>query len=242
MLTAGAVGSPHLLELSGIGRPEVLRRHRRSRCSCAQGRRREFAGPSAIARRLQDRRRAHAQRRIPVAVEARWMGIDYALARRGPLTMAPSQVGIFAETSPDYADAQCRISRAAAVARQIRRSPARIPGDHAERLQLASSEPGLDPRQERQPRGGAAKSSRTIFPPTKTSASPPLPSGWRGRSRRAGAGRSIARANSGPAPNLSHRRRAFARRRRHRRPRSSIPSARRRWAVTAIPTPWSTRS
>lgn len=30
-----------------------------------------------------------------------WMGLDYALRRRGPLTMAPSQLGIFARSSPD---------------------------------------------------------------------------------------------------------------------------------------------
>ena len=31
------------------------------------------------------------------------MGVDYALLRRGPLTMAPSQLGIFAPSGPDYA-------------------------------------------------------------------------------------------------------------------------------------------
>ena len=30
------------------------------------------------------------------------MGLDYAVNRRGPLTMAPSQLGIFAKSSPDY--------------------------------------------------------------------------------------------------------------------------------------------
>ena len=34
-----------------------------------------------------------------------WMGVDYALNRRGPLTMAPSQLGIFAKSSPEYATA-----------------------------------------------------------------------------------------------------------------------------------------
>ncbi len=33
------------------------------------------------------------------------MGLDYALRRRGPLTMAPSQLGIFAKTSRDFATA-----------------------------------------------------------------------------------------------------------------------------------------
>jgi choline dehydrogenase len=34
-----------------------------------------------------------------------WMGVQYALARRGPMTMAPSQLGLFAKSSPDYATA-----------------------------------------------------------------------------------------------------------------------------------------
>jgi choline dehydrogenase-like flavoprotein len=33
------------------------------------------------------------------------MGAQYALARRGPMTMAPSQLGLFAKSSPDYATA-----------------------------------------------------------------------------------------------------------------------------------------
>ena len=33
------------------------------------------------------------------------MGLDYALRRRGPLTMAPSQLGLFTRSSPDYATA-----------------------------------------------------------------------------------------------------------------------------------------
>ena len=38
-------------------------------------------------------------------VRRAWMGVEYALFRRGPLTMAPSQVGAFARSSPDYATA-----------------------------------------------------------------------------------------------------------------------------------------
>ena len=33
------------------------------------------------------------------------IGLDYALRRRGPMTMAPSQLGMFAKSSPDYATA-----------------------------------------------------------------------------------------------------------------------------------------
>jgi choline dehydrogenase len=33
------------------------------------------------------------------------MAVEYALFRRGPLTMAPSQLGVFSKSSPDYATA-----------------------------------------------------------------------------------------------------------------------------------------
>ena len=38
-------------------------------------------------------------------VKRAMMGLDYGLRRRGPLTMAPSQLGLFAKSSPDYSTA-----------------------------------------------------------------------------------------------------------------------------------------
>ncbi len=100
ILCAGAVGSPHLLQRSGIGPGEWL-----------QG-----AGVDVIAdrrgvgRNLQD----HLQQRAIYKVSGvrtlnetyynlfrrGWMGVDYLLRRRGPLTMAPSQLGIFTRSDP----------------------------------------------------------------------------------------------------------------------------------------------
>jgi choline dehydrogenase-like flavoprotein len=105
ILAAGAVNSPHLLELSGIGDP---------------GRLRDLGIPVAAAlpgvgENLQD----HLQLRPVYKVEgvrtlnedygSLWkralMGAEYALLRKGPLTMAPSQLGAFTRSSPDYATA-----------------------------------------------------------------------------------------------------------------------------------------
>jgi choline dehydrogenase-like flavoprotein len=102
VLTAGAIGTPHILELSGVGRPEVLGR---------LGVELRHALPG-VGENLQD----HLQLRTIFRIEGArtlnvefqslrkraWMGVDYALNRRGPLTMAPSQLGIFAKSSPDY--------------------------------------------------------------------------------------------------------------------------------------------
>jgi choline dehydrogenase len=103
ILATGAVGSPKLLQLSGIGDPEWLAK---------AGVPLRHALPG-VGRNLQD----HLQIRpifkvsgVPTLntqyanlLRRAWMGIEYALFRRGPMTMAPSQLGAFATSSPDYA-------------------------------------------------------------------------------------------------------------------------------------------
>jgi choline dehydrogenase-like flavoprotein len=103
ILAAGAVGSPVLLELSGIGQAERLQ---------ALGIP-VVADLPGVGENLQD----HLQLRPVFGITGirtlnddyakLWrrgvMGLQYALQRRGPLTMAPSQLGAFAKSSPDYA-------------------------------------------------------------------------------------------------------------------------------------------
>ena len=105
VLSAGAVGSPVLLEASGIGEGERLAGHGIEVVRHLPG----------VGENLQD----HLQIRPVYKVTGvrslntdyanlfrrAWMGIEYALFRNGPLTMAPSQVGAFAKSSPDYATA-----------------------------------------------------------------------------------------------------------------------------------------
>jgi choline dehydrogenase len=105
VLAAGAIGTPHLLELSGIGRPDALARIGSPVLHPLLG----------VGENLQD----HLQLRTIFKIEGArtlnvdfqsplkrlGMGLDYALRRRGPLTMAPSQLGIFAKSSRDYATA-----------------------------------------------------------------------------------------------------------------------------------------
>lgn len=105
VLCAGAVGSPALLERSGIGDGARL-----------QGLGIEtVADLPGVGENLQD----HLQIRPVYKVEGVrtlnsdyakiWrrplMALQYAALRSGPLTMAPSQVGAFAKSSADYATA-----------------------------------------------------------------------------------------------------------------------------------------
>jgi choline dehydrogenase len=102
LLAAGAIGSPHLLQLSGLGPAELLRRH---------GLDIHLDLPS-VGENLQD----HLQVRPVYKVQGLktlnqmsrnplnkgLMALDYILRKRGPMTMAPSQLGAFARSSPEY--------------------------------------------------------------------------------------------------------------------------------------------
>ena len=95
ILCSGSVGSTQVLHRSGIGPKELL---------SPLGIDTVLDRPG-VGRNLQD----HLQQRAIYKVEGvrtlnetyynlfrrGWMGVDYLLRRRGPLTMAPSQLGIF---------------------------------------------------------------------------------------------------------------------------------------------------
>ena len=103
LLAAGAIGSPHILQLSGIGPAASLQRHGIGPVVDAPG----------VGENLQD----HLQLRMIYKVTgvktlntsaASWfgkmkIGMEYALFRSGPMSMAPSQLGAFARSGPEEA-------------------------------------------------------------------------------------------------------------------------------------------
>jgi choline dehydrogenase len=99
VLSAGAVNSPKILELSGIGRPDVLQ---------PLGIRVQHELPG-VGENLQDHLQIRTVFKVndAVTLNTRYhnlfsraaMGAEYALRRTGPLSMAPSQLGIFAKSS-----------------------------------------------------------------------------------------------------------------------------------------------
>jgi len=102
ILSAGAIGSVHALLLSGVGPAGHLTEHGIAPVLDKPG----------VGENLQD----HLQLRLihkvsgvttlnetyRSLVRRGMMGLDYALRRRGPLTMAPSQLGAFTRSSPRY--------------------------------------------------------------------------------------------------------------------------------------------
>ena len=103
VLAAGAIGTPQLLQLSGIGVGEHLHHH-------GVTPRHELPG---VGENLQD----HLQIRTVFSVRHTktlntlansWhgkaaMALEYLLHRTGPMSMAPSQLGAFARSSPAHA-------------------------------------------------------------------------------------------------------------------------------------------
>jgi choline dehydrogenase len=103
ILAAGAVNSPQLLELSGIGNGARLQRLGIDVVHDLRG----------VGENLQD----HLQLRLAYRVSglrtlntitAHWwgkllIGMQYALSRSGPMSMSPSQLGAFAKSSADDA-------------------------------------------------------------------------------------------------------------------------------------------
>ena len=102
ILSAGSVGSPLILQFSGVGPAEWL-----SELGIAV-----LHDKPGVGRNLQD----HLQQRAIFKVEGvktlnetyhslvgrALMGAEYALFQKGPLTMAPSQLGIFTRSSPEH--------------------------------------------------------------------------------------------------------------------------------------------
>jgi choline dehydrogenase len=103
LLCAGAIGSPHILQLSGIGPAALLAEHGIAPQVDVPG----------VGENLQD----HLQLRMVYKItgaktlntsSAHWygklmIGLEYALRQSGPMSMAPSQLGAFARSDPTQA-------------------------------------------------------------------------------------------------------------------------------------------
>ena len=142
ILAAGAIGSPQILQLSGIGPGALLQEHGISL-------RRELPG---VGENLQD----HLQLRLAFKVrnaltvnqlfhsplgKAR-MALEYALFRTGPLTMAPSQLGIFTRSSPEHATPNLEYHVQPVSLERFGEPPHRFPGITASVANLRPSSRG----------------------------------------------------------------------------------------------------
>ena len=111
ILCAGAVGSPQILQLSGIGPAALLAQYGIPVVVDLPG----------VGANLQDHLQIRSVYKItPANLKTAWglslntmanslmgkarIGLEFALKRTGPLSMAPSQLGAFTRSSPEYAE------------------------------------------------------------------------------------------------------------------------------------------
>ena len=100
ILSSGAIGSPQILQLSGVGPKTVLEKVGVPLVKDLPG----------VGQNLQD----HLQIRLVFKTSQRtlndevnnifkqgWVGLQYILSRTGPLTLAASQVAVFTRSNPD---------------------------------------------------------------------------------------------------------------------------------------------
>ncbi|MBA3593453.1 MAG: GMC family oxidoreductase N-terminal domain-containing protein [Polaromonas sp.] len=108
ILSAGSIGSPQILQLSGIGPGALLRQHDIPVLVDLPG----------VGANLQDHLQIRSVYKVNAIAGSRtqnftlntlansfWgkakIGLEYALRRTGPMSMAPSQLGAFTRSSPD---------------------------------------------------------------------------------------------------------------------------------------------
>jgi choline dehydrogenase len=107
ILSAGSIGSPQILQLSGIGSASLMKQHGIDLMHDLPG----------VGENLQDhlqirsvyKVKSHDGKDITLNTRASswWgkakIGLEYALKQTGPMSMAPSQLGAFTRSSPDQA-------------------------------------------------------------------------------------------------------------------------------------------
>ena len=100
ILAAGAIGSPQILQLSGVGPGALLNKLDIP----------VYKELSGVGKNLQDHLQIRLIHEVNVPtlndeinnlLKRAWIGIQYAISRGGPMSMGASQVCIFTKTSPD---------------------------------------------------------------------------------------------------------------------------------------------
>lgn len=103
VLCAGAIGTPQLLQLSGVGQPDLLAKFGIPLVKRMEG----------VGKNLQDHLQIRAVYTVKNALTLNtlanswWgqlkIGMQYILSRSGPMSMSPSQLGVFTRSDPGRA-------------------------------------------------------------------------------------------------------------------------------------------
>ena len=155
ILCAGAIGTPQILQLSGIGP---------ARC-CSSTASRPVHELPGVGANLQDHLQIRAVFKVQgvktlnTLANSLWgkarIGLEYALEAERPDEHGAQPARRLHPQRPDAALPEHRIPRAAAEPGRLRRAAARLPGLHRQRLQPEPHQPGHGADQVRPVRGRA---------------------------------------------------------------------------------------
>lgn len=105
ILAAGAIGSPQILQLSGVGPGSLLRERGVEVVHDLPGVGENLHDHLQIRTIYKVRNTVTLNRRVNSLFGKAAMGLEYLLFKTGPLTMPPSQLGAFARSDPSRASA-----------------------------------------------------------------------------------------------------------------------------------------
>ena len=105
LLAAGAIGSPQILQLSGIGPGALLRAHGIEVAHDLPGVGENLHDHLQVRSIYKVKNTVTLNQRVNSLVGKAAMGLEYLFFKTGPLTMPPSQLGAFARSDPSRASA-----------------------------------------------------------------------------------------------------------------------------------------
>ena len=102
ILAAGSIGSPQILQLSGVGPAALLSEHGISVVYDLPGVGENLQDHLQLRMGFKVKNVVTLNQRVHSIVGKASMALEYALFRTGPLTMAPSQLGGFTRSAPEH--------------------------------------------------------------------------------------------------------------------------------------------
>ena len=102
ILSAGAVASPQILQVSGVGKKETLKEYGIEVFSDLHGVGGNLQDHLQIRTIYKVRNTVTLNEKVNSFFGLAKMGLEYLFLKRGPLTMPPSQLGAFASTSAEH--------------------------------------------------------------------------------------------------------------------------------------------
>lgn len=155
VLCAGAIGSPQILQLSGVGPGSLLRGHGIEVVRDLPGVGENLIDHWGVRAVFRCTKPVTLNDRLGTPLGRVRAALEWAIARRGPLTISPGHVGVFARTQPESEDPDVQIHCYPFSTDRIDRGPDPFPGftvlmnqsrpESRGRLAIKSADPAVAP-------------------------------------------------------------------------------------------------